>query len=81
LVDAMEAGFDEPWRMELPEKYEMGMLSGIAAVEIEITRMQGKAKLSQNRKPEDAKGAIAGLRATGRAEDARLADLMAEQLA
>ncbi len=80
LVDAMEAGFEQPWRMELPEKYEQGMLSGTAAVEIEITRMQGKAKLSQKRKPEDAKGAIAGLRATGRAEDERLADLMAEQL-
>jgi transcriptional regulator len=76
LVDAMEAGFDEPWRMELPQKYERGMLSGIVAAEIEITRMEGKAKLSQNRKPDDAKGAIRGLRATGRAEDGRLADLM-----
>ncbi len=77
LVDAMEAGFEEPWRMDLPEPYEQGMLSGIVTFHIEISRMEGKAKLSQNRKPEDLQGAINGLRATGRAEDARLADLMA----
>jgi transcriptional regulator len=80
LVDAMEAGFAEPWRMELPAEFETGMLAGIVAFTIEITHMEGKAKLSQNRKPEDAKGAIAGLCATGRPEDARLADLMEGQL-
>ncbi|MDA1097702.1 MAG: FMN-binding negative transcriptional regulator [Proteobacteria bacterium] len=80
LVEVMESGFDVPWRMELPESYEQGMLAGIVTFEIEITRMEGKAKLSQNRKPEDLQGAITGLRATGRAEDERLADVMAAQL-
>ena len=81
LVDVMESGFAEPWRMELPEKYEQGMLAGIITFEIDITRIEGKAKLVQGRKPEDAQGAIDGLRSTGRAEDAALADLMAQNLA
>ncbi len=80
LVEVMESRFSEPWVMELPEKYEQGMLAGIVTFEIEITRMEGKAKLGQNRKPVDQQGAIAGLRATGQAEDAALADLMAAQL-
>ncbi len=80
LVAAMEGGFAKPWVMDLPEAYEQGMLSGIVTFDIEITRMEGKEKLGQNRKPEDAQGAIHGLRATGRAEDAQLADLMAAQL-
>ncbi len=80
LVAAMESGFAEPWVMDLPQSYEQGMLAGIVTFDIEITRIEGKAKMSQNRKPEDAQGAIAGLRATGRPDDARLADLMAAQL-
>ena len=77
LVEAMDRGFAKPWVMDLPAAYEQGMLSGIVTFDIEIIRMEGKAKLSQNRKPEDLQGAITGLRATGRAEDAQLADLMA----
>jgi len=81
LVDIMESGFAEPWRMELPSKYEQGMLAGIVTFEVDITRIEGKAKLVQKRKPEDAQGAIDGLRTTGRAGDAALADLMAQNLA
>ena len=77
LVAAMESGFPEPWVMDLPEAYEQGMLAAIVTFDIEITRMEGKAKLSQNRKPEEIQGAIRGLRATGRDGDAQLADLMA----
>ena len=80
LVAVIESGFPEPWVMDLPQSYEQGMLAGIVTFQIEITRMEGKAKLSQNRQPEDAEGAIAGLRATGRPDDARLADLMAAEL-
>ena len=61
LVDTYEGGFETPWKMDLPERYEAGMISGIMAFEIELTRIEGKAKLSQNRKPEDQRGALAGL--------------------
>lgn len=63
LVETYEGGFARPWKMELPERYEAGMINGIMAFEIELTRIEGKAKLSQNRKPEDQAGALAGLEA------------------
>jgi transcriptional regulator len=63
MVATYESGFAEPWRLDLPERYETGMIGGIMAFEIELTRLEGKAKLSQNRKPEDQKAALAGLSA------------------
>ena len=53
-----------------------GMLRGITAFEIEIARLEGKRKLSQNKTAADRRGVAAGLRATGRPEDAALAELM-----
>lgn len=53
LTAVYEAGSAEPWRMEqagdLPER----MMGGIVGFEIEITEIQGKFKLSQNRGPAD----------------------------
>jgi transcriptional regulator len=39
-------------------------------VELEITRIEAKAKLSQNRPAADIEGVIAGLRERGEAESA-----------
>jgi transcriptional regulator len=39
--------------MDLPPEYLAGMMRGIVGIEIEITRLQGKFKLSQNRSEED----------------------------
>jgi len=50
LVATHEDGRPDPWRLEsLPADYLAGMLRGIVAFEIPITRLEGKAKLSQNR--------------------------------
>jgi transcriptional regulator len=50
LVETHEAGREDPWRLEsLAEDYVRGMLRGIVAFEIPIARLEGKAKLSQNR--------------------------------
>lgn len=54
-----------------------GMLKGIAAFEMPVDRLSGKAKLSQNRAAADRAGVVAGLRAQGGAEAAAVADLMA----
>ncbi|XXY45959.1 hypothetical protein WME91_38745 [Sorangium sp. So ce269] len=43
---------------------------------MEITRIEGKLKLSQNRRTEDRDGAIAGLRARGTPDDLALAERM-----
>ena len=52
----------------LSEKYMDGMMRGIVAFEIEITRLEGKMKLSQNRSEVDRQGVIAAL-ATGASPD------------
>jgi transcriptional regulator len=50
LVRTFEDGRSTPWRMDsLADTYLNGMMRGIVAFEIPITRLEGKAKLSQNR--------------------------------
>ncbi|MEC9347522.1 MAG: FMN-binding negative transcriptional regulator [Pseudomonadota bacterium] len=57
---------DGPWRYgDLPERYRAGMQKGIIAFRMTITRLEGKAKLSQNRNDADLAGAADGLEATG----------------
>ncbi len=78
LVAAHEAGSPTPWTMDgLPDGYVEGQMRAIVNFEIPIARIEGKFKLNQNRKPEDRAGVIAALRASPRAGDRDLADLMA----
>lgn len=52
----------EPWRVsDAPERYIDGQLGGIVGLEITVTRVEGKAKLSQNRSEADRRGVVAGL--------------------
>jgi transcriptional regulator len=53
LVDTHEAGFAQPWRMDLPRDYMDKMMRAVVGFEIEITRLEGKFKLSQNRSEQD----------------------------
>ncbi|PIW25820.1 MAG: transcriptional regulator [Rhodospirillales bacterium CG15_BIG_FIL_POST_REV_8_21_14_020_66_15] len=79
LSDQYESGRDAPWRLAgLPKVFVAARLKHIVAFEMRIERLEGKRKMSQNRKPEDVKGAMSGLRATGRPDAAAVADIMAE---
>jgi transcriptional regulator len=54
LVDANEAANGTTWSMDgLTEQYLGGMVRAIVAFEIPIDRLEGKAKLSQNRDATD----------------------------
>jgi transcriptional regulator len=65
LVETYETGRAAPWRFDsLAPDYVDGMIRGIVAFEMPIERLEGKAKLSQNRGAEDRAGAIRGLEAT-----------------
>jgi transcriptional regulator len=56
----------EPWRVDdAPPDYIARMLKAIVGIEIEVTRVEGKSKLSQNRSDADRTGVAAGLRAEG----------------
>lgn len=60
LIAANEAGYQQQWE-SLPEKFRSGMLSGIVAFEITVTRLEGKFKLSQNRPAGDKTRVAAAL--------------------
>jgi len=65
----------KPWKMsDAPRDYIDQQLASIVGLEIEITRMVGKSKLSQNREPRDKDGAIAALRRRG---ETAISDAMA----
>jgi transcriptional regulator len=66
LSDHHEAGRAEPWSVDdAPEKFVAGQLRAIVGVELAITRIEAKVKLSQNRSAADIDGVIDGLRAQG----------------
>ena len=79
LVRTFEDGRPAPWRMDgLPDDYVSGMTRGIVAFEIPIDRLEGKAKLSQNRPEGDRVRVRAALLAEGDPLARAVAALMAE---
>ena len=77
LAQRHEAGSRTPWRMEeQPAAYMTGMLRGIVGIEIAVSRLEGKFKLSQNRPADDRPRIIAALAESGDPEGAALAALM-----
>ena len=76
LTDVHESDRDEPWSVDdAPAGFIAGQLRAIVGIELEITRLEGKAKLSQNRNAADLDGAIAGL-ADGTVGEQAVADRM-----
>jgi transcriptional regulator len=72
LTTKHEAYRDHPWSVDdAPRAFIEGQLRAIVGIELEITRIEAKAKLSQNRPPADVEGVIAGLRERG---DKEMAD-------
>jgi transcriptional regulator len=69
-----------PWRMEdLPEPYLRSMLNGIIGVEIAVSRLEGKFKLSQNRPAADRPRIIAALEGRDDPDSHGVARLMRER--
>ena len=75
LVETFENPRPEPWRMELPQDFHQRMLGAIVGFEIQIARLSGKFKLSQNRSVDDRRRVMTALEAGGGAEQ-ELAALM-----
>ena len=62
LVERHEAGRAEPWSIDdAPDGYVETMVRAIVGLELRITRLEAKRKLSQNRSAADIEGVIAGL--------------------
>jgi transcriptional regulator len=74
LTNRQESAFDLPWRIEdAPVDYIENLLGAIVGIRIEITRLEGKWKVSQNRPAADREGVVSALRR----QDSSAAQVMA----
>lgn len=78
-----EAALPQPWRSaKMDPTLRDKLLEAIVAFRVSITSIDAKAKLGQNRKPDDVRGAAAALRALStESAEARLAALMLDAIA
>lgn len=73
LTERHEGAREKPWAVsDAPADYVGGMLRGIVGFELAISRIEGKAKMSQNRPAKDRAGVAQGLAAEGRDDLAAL---------
>ncbi|CAG9245464.1 FMN-binding negative transcriptional regulator [Paraburkholderia caribensis] len=74
LTRTHEASEPKPWKMgDAPKDYVDTMVKAIVGIQIEVTRLVGKSKLSQNKEARDIQGAAEALKSSG---ESQLADAM-----
>lgn len=77
LTGIHEAGRTDPWAVsDAPEGFIASQLKGIVGLRLPVTRLDAKAKLSQNRSAADRAGVAAGLNASAAPSDQTLAALI-----
>ena len=78
LTDQQETGAAVPWATsDAPGNFIEVLSRGIVGMRFTIDRLEGKAKMSQNRELPDRAGVVAGLKGRGTEADAKVADLVA----
>ncbi|GGA67618.1 negative transcriptional regulator [Edaphobacter acidisoli] len=81
LTDVHEVGSPAPWRVsDAPEEYIHAIAKGIVGVELTITRLEGKWKVSQNQSAENRAGVVKGLEELGTVESLEMKRLVEEGL-
>lgn len=79
LTDHHEQGRAQPWQVtDAPETYIRGQLKGIVGVELAITSVEGKAKMSQNQPERNRDGVVAGLRESHEPADHAVAERVSD---
>lgn len=77
LTDHSESQFAEKWAVsDAPDEFTEKLIEAVVGIEIVITRLSGKWKVSQNQPPANQAGVIEGLLASGNAEAAAMAALV-----
>jgi transcriptional regulator len=73
-------GGDAPWLVEgAPAEYIAQQLKAIVGVEIRVSRMEGKWKMSQNKSPETIDAVVAALAASPKPMDREVSSIVAER--
>jgi len=77
LTAQNEAPFPKPWAVDdAPEDYLERMIANIVGIEIVISKLQGKWKVSQNQPAQNQAGVVAGLRECDSDSAREMADLV-----
>lgn len=79
LIGVHERSYWARWQ-ELPERYRQGMLGGIVGFEVKVARIEGKAKLSQNKSEDEQWRIAASLRESADPVSRALAEEMERRL-
>lgn len=80
-VEKYEGSATQPWSIDQPDdSFIDGLLASIVGFEIEITRIEGKWKLSQNHTTERRLRVVDALRKRGGEQSSAIADLMESTL-
>lgn len=80
LTERHERDRERPWSIDdAPPEFVDAALGAIVGIEMQVTHVDAKAKLSQNREESDRLGVIAGLRGEGAPGAFAIADAMEER--
>ena len=74
-INSFESAYLQQWE-GLPEQYRLKMMNGIVAFEIEVTDLQAKKKLSQNRSEKEIENIIHSLEKSADANEREIAAQM-----
>jgi transcriptional regulator len=78
LTNHHESGRAKPWQVnDAPENYTRSQLKAIVGVELVISRIEGKSKMSQNQPERNRMGVVAGLKESSALTDHVVADRVA----
>ena len=78
-VQTYEAGFEQPWTLDMPDELFRAKLKGIVGFEMQITRLEGKCKLSQTRSPAEQERVAYELSQSHDAPSAGVGNLMRQR--
>ena len=77
LTARHERGRARPWsQSDAPPEYIAGLERAIVGVELEITRLEAKWKMSQNRSDADIDGVVRGLAESAKATDREVGEIV-----
>ena len=79
MFEILEPKFRNQWN-ELPDNYKEKLFNGIVGIEIEVEKLEGKFKLSQNKTLNEQRKIIEGLKTSNNSLQKGVAEMMEENL-
>jgi transcriptional regulator len=76
-----ESSRPQPWSVPWADERYVKLTGGLVGFEMTLTRIEGKAKMSQNRNLPDQHGVIQALKDSADRDERTVAQLMAENIA